>query len=406
MRRPSRRTVTAVALIGLVMLAFNMRIAITAIPPIAEEISSSLVLGPAFLGLLGGMPPICFAVFGALAPAVIHRIGLDWAALTVLIAATAGHVMRGLAGDGTMLLIATATVFASCGVGNVVLTGLIKRYFPHRISTLTAMVGFIFSIAVSSGAVIVPLIESGYGWRIALGGWAIVAIAAGMPWLALGARVPGCSTDELTGPEARELGRVWHSPLARALAVIFAYCAFATYTYFTWLPAMIIELGGLPASAAGPVLGAYGMGGVVINIVLVAFGGRPAWELPLMIAGVIAFAGSTLGLLIAPTLSPWLWVVLAGLGPFLMQMVIVLIGVRAWDERETVALSSFVQSTGYAAGLAGPLITGWLHGLTGEWIAPLWLLLVLMIAPVIALRWTGSGRSPHPSAPAPPRIVI
>ncbi len=352
------------------------------------------------LGMLGSMPAACFAVFGAGAGLVVDRIGLEWTAAAVLGVSAVGHILRGLALGAPMMLVATGIVWAACGVGNVVITGLIKRYFPRRINVLTATTGFLFSIGTAGIALVVPAMAQGVGWRVALGSWAVVAVASAMPWIALArwSNPDDHSGIEVVEPEPRALQRAWRSPLARALAVVFAYGAFAVYVYFTWLPKMLIDLVGLPQEQAGLVLAVYGITGVVINGVIIAFGARPAWEIPIMVAGIVCYGAAALGLLLAPGWMPWVWVVVAGLGPFMMQMATVLIGVRARSERETVALGSFVQSVGFGVGFVGPVLVGWLHAMTGGWDIPLILLLVLLIPPAIALRWLGPARSPGEGA--------
>jgi len=56
-----------------------------------------------------------------------------------------------------------------------------------------------------------------------------------------------------------------------------------------------------------------------------------------------------------------------------------MIGMRARTSAGTVALSAFVQSTGYLIAVAGPLTVGVLYELTGGWLAPLILLLVMVL---------------------------
>ena len=78
---------------------------------------------------------------------------------------------------------------------------------------------------------------------------------------------------------------------------------------------MLIDLVGLPQEQAGLVLAVYGITGVVINGVIIALGARPAWEIPIMVAGIVCYGAAALGLLLAPGWMPWVWVVVAGLGP-------------------------------------------------------------------------------------------
>jgi len=52
------------ALLGILLVAANLRAAVTALSPIFDEITHDLPFGAAGIGLLGALPPISFAVFG------------------------------------------------------------------------------------------------------------------------------------------------------------------------------------------------------------------------------------------------------------------------------------------------------------------------------------------------------
>jgi CP family cyanate transporter-like MFS transporter len=104
----------------------------------------------------------------------------------------------------------------------------------------------------------------------------------------------------------------------------------------------------------------------------------------LVYVGVFAFVLGDLGLLLAPTLVPWLWVALAGLGPLLFPLSLVLINLRTRTHEGSVALSGFVQGVGYTLGALGPLLVGLLHELTGDWVWPLVFLLASALAAAIA----------------------
>ena len=66
-------------------------------------------------------------------------------------------------------------------------------------------------------------------------------------------------------------------------------------------------------------------------------------------------------------------------------MILTLIGLRARTPETTAALSTFVQSWGYAVAGAGPLLVGVLRGVTGSY-APMF---AIVLAGVAVLAWTG-----------------
>lgn len=377
----------ALALVGIVVIVLNLRTAIPTIPPILDAISRDFPVSELALGAIGAAPSVCFAVFGFAAPWVTRRLGLERSVIVILVAVALGHVARGGATSALALLAATAVTLGAVGVGNVLLPALIKRYFPTHISALTALVGFIYSISTSAAAVLSSEMATSLGWRMSLASWGLLALAAIVPWIVL---ARGVSVGDVAGIEEVEaapeaLGRVRRSALAWALAAVFGYGAFAIYSLFIWLPSILRDVAGIPLASSGAMLAAFAIMGIPMNLVIVAFGNRAAWQVPLTIAGIVFFVIGFGGLLIAPEYLPLLWVVCLGLGPFMMQMVLVLLGVRTRTSAGTVALSAFVQGVGFAMGAIGPPLIGLLHRITGGWTVAILTLLGALVVPVVAL---------------------
>src|SRR5215471_12657214 len=65
-----RRWATAAFVVGILVLSFNLRAAITSLPPLFPELSASLGLSTAAIAALAATPVLCFAAFsGVAAPA-------------------------------------------------------------------------------------------------------------------------------------------------------------------------------------------------------------------------------------------------------------------------------------------------------------------------------------------------
>jgi CP family cyanate transporter-like MFS transporter len=118
--------------------------------------------------------------------------------------------------------------------------------------------------------------------------------------------------------------------------------------------------------------------------------------------GVGFFVAGYAGLLFAPTIATWLWVLFAGLGPILFPVTLVLINLRTRTQRGSIVLSGFSQGFGYVIGSLGPLLFGLVHELTGSWQVPLLMLLVPVAAASVAGVYLARPRmledSWHPKA--------
>jgi CP family cyanate transporter-like MFS transporter len=328
------------------------------------------------------LPPLCYAVFGILTPLFAKRFGLEAILLVALAALTVGLAGRGLAPDAVWLVIASALTFAAIGVGNVLLPPLVKRYFPDRIGLMTTVYATAMSVSTFVPPLVAVPVAAAADWRVSLGEWALIAALSVIPWIALlvhpSRRAGGGLTEE---PAPSELGRAVRSPLAWALTTVFAVSAFNAYTAFAWLPTILHDIAGTSHAEAGALLSLYAAMGLPTSIVvplLAARYGRVRLIVCISVATLVLGYG---GLLLAPATATWLWVALAGIGPLLFPLALVLINLRTRTHAGAVALSGFVQSSGYLIVAAGPLLIGGLHEWIGGWT---WALIALLASAVPA----------------------
>lgn len=79
---------------GIIALAFNLRAAITSLPPLFPEISARLQLSPGTLAVLAAVPVVCFGLFSAVAAPLSRRFGEERVLGSALILLAAGLVLR------------------------------------------------------------------------------------------------------------------------------------------------------------------------------------------------------------------------------------------------------------------------------------------------------------------------
>ncbi len=65
----------ALALVGIVPFAFSLRSAVASLSPLYDHIAVDFDVPAAVIGLIGTAPPVCYAVFGLLTPALERRFG-------------------------------------------------------------------------------------------------------------------------------------------------------------------------------------------------------------------------------------------------------------------------------------------------------------------------------------------
>ena len=374
------------ALLGIVLVAANLRTAVAALSPIVSQISTDVPLSATAIGVLGMLPPVCFAVFGIFTPVYTRRLGLENVLVLALTAMLIGHLTRGLAGSLPVLVIGSVVTFAGLGVGNVLLPPLVKKYFPDRVGLVTSLYVTMLSLSTLFPPLIAVPVADAAGWRVSLGLWMLPVLIALVPWVTMFVRhrvqvTPGTVVEEA---EPELVGRIWRSSIAWALAVVFAASSLNAYAMFAWLPQLLIDTAGVTPAQAGTLLSVYAAMGIPCALLIPWLTARMKNVAGLVYLGVAVFLLGDLGLLLAPGTLTWLWVVLAGLGPLLFPLVLVLINLRTRTHAGSVALSGFVQSVGYTLGALGPLSVALLHELTGGWTAPLLFLIGTALAITVA----------------------
>ena len=374
------------ALVGIVLLAFSLRSAVASLSPLFDAIGEDFVLPAAVLGLIGTVPPLCFAVFGLLASGFERRFGLERTTLVALGAVALGLVARAAASDAYGLLLGSALVFAGVGVGNVLLPALVKKYLPDRIGLMTTVYSTMMAISTFVPPLVAVPVADAAGWRTSLGLWAVFALAGLAPWivLALRARRAALAEVDLEPVSTRVFGRMWRLPTAWALAVTFFVSSAVAYTSFAWLPKILVDTAGVTPQVAGTLLSLFALIGLPASLVVPVLVARRGVVLPLFIVASASGVLGAGGLLVAPASAPWLWVTLLGILPLLFPLVLTSVGLRTRTHDATVALSSFAQSLGYGVTMLMPIGVGLIHDATGSWTVPLVMLLAISLLAVPA----------------------
>lgn len=373
------------ALLGIVLFAFSLRSAVASLSPLVDHISEDFAMPAAIVGLIGTAPPVCYAVFGILTPSLERRLGLERLTVIAVAVVAAGTALRAFAADSIGLLLGTTLIFAAVGVGNILLPPLVRTYFPDRIGLLTTLYSTTMAVATLLPPLMAVPVADAADWRFSLGAWAVFAVIAMIPWIAMLVRARNGSADEdLDQPDARVLGRMWRLPLAWALAVGFLAAGTIAYTCFAWLPKLLVDTAGVSPAAAGALLSLFAAMGLPASLLVPLLVTRyHATRLLFGVAVTTGFAGIA-GLLFAPQAAPWLWVALIGLEPLLFPLTLVLLGLRARTHEGSVALSGIVQSVGYAIVALFPIGIGLLHDATDSWTPPLLVLAVVIAAAIPA----------------------
>ncbi|WP_067818217.1 MFS transporter [Nocardia inohanensis] len=370
------------------MSALTLRIAVTAFTPLASRIGDDIGYGTAVIGVFGMLPTAMFAVAGLLTPIMTRRFGLEKTALIAMGMTAAGSAVRALVPETWELLAFSALALTGMGIGNVVIPPLVKRYFSDRLALLSAVYIVMVQLGTVVPALITVPVADAHGWRVSLGMWALLAVLAALPWIGvLRVRREAARADstEMPADTAESIGKVWKSPLAWGMALMFGMTSLTTYSMFTWMPTIFSDAGA-GASFGGSMVGIFALVGLVAALSAPIVVGRMANPFPVVIGCAVFFFIGFAGLLIAPMSAPLLWVIALGLGPSTFPMALTLINLRTRTAAGSAALSGFTQGVGYAVACIGPVLFGALHSMTGGWLLP-FAFLTLAVLVLVGGAW-------------------
>ncbi len=393
--RPSRAAVvplSGLAVLSVVAIAFNMRTAIGEIPPVLPDLG----LSSAGQSILATVPVVCFGLAALAAPALRARLGEERGLLAVLALLLVGILVRAAAPGGGLF---PGTVLAGCGIAvmNVLVPSLIRRRFPGHVGLMTG----VYTTALVAGgslsaATTVPLRDAANGsLHVALGIWAIPIVVALVVWLPQ--RRHRALPSVAGGREAiRALGRsrvAWYVTLFMGLQSLLYYAP------LSWLPAIHRDQG-IDAATAGFLLSTLNVVSIPTTFLAPVLAHRMRDQRPAVAGCVALTAIGLLGILLAPSSTALVWVVILGLGQgAALSLALLMIVLRAADDDTAARLSSMAQGFGYLIAATGPLVTGLLHAATGSWTIPLALLVALCGVELVVGLAAGRDRTVHAHPP-------
>ncbi|MBX8487184.1 CynX/NimT family MFS transporter [Pseudomonas cichorii] len=373
-------------LLGLVLVALNLRPALSSVAPLLNAVSDSLGLSAARAGLLTTLPVLCLGLFAPLAPRLARRFGSERVVLGILLVLAAGILLRSHFGE-TGLFAGSLLAGASIGIIGVLLPGIVKRDFPKQAGAMTG----VYTMALCLGAAIaagltVPLTQYfDNRWSVGLGFWMIPAVLAALVWL----------------PQARELHAhhqvayrvrgLLRDPLAWQVTLYMGLQSSLAYIVFGWLPSVLIDRGMTPTQA-----GLLLSGSIIVQLISALsapwLATRGKDQRLAIVLVMLMTLGGLFGCLYAPLEGLWGWAILLGLGQGgTFSLALALIVLRSRDSHVASNLSGMAQGIGYTIASIGPLAVGVVHDVTGSWDSIGWIFAALGLGAILA--GLGAGRA-------------
>ena len=377
-------------LLGLVLVALNLRPALSSMAPLLNDVSESLGLSAARAGLLTTLPVLCLGLFAPLAPFLARRFGAERVVLGILLTLAAGIILRSSLG-AVGLFAGSLLAGASIGIIGVLLPGIVKRDFARHAGVMTGVytMALCLGAALAAGAT-VPLSQHfGDSWKIGLGFWMVPALLAALCWL------PQVGQKQGTHQVAYRVRGLLRDPLAWQVTLYMGLQSSLAYIVFGWLPSILIDRG-LSATQAGLVLSGSVIVQLASSLAAPWLATRGKDQRLAIVVVMLLTLGGLFGCLYAPLDGLWGWAIVLGLGQGgTFSLALTLIVLRSRDAHVAANLSSMAQGVGYTLASLGPLAVGLVHDWTGGWAATGWIFALLGVGAIIAGLGAGRARYVH-----------
>ena len=152
-------------LLGLVLVALNLRPALSSLAPAQPGTRRYRPLGRR-RRLLTTAPVLCLGLFAPLAPRLARRIGAERSVLLILFCLAGGIVLRSLF-PVFGLFAGSVLAGASIGIIGVLLPGIVKRDFPRQAGVMTG----VYTMALCLGAALAAAPPRRWRSSSATGNW-------------------------------------------------------------------------------------------------------------------------------------------------------------------------------------------------------------------------------------------
>lgn len=375
-------------ILGVLIMAANLRVPLTSISPLVSLISKELGMSLGTAGMITTTPLLAFAVFSTIAPLTERKFGMERVLFASLILLTAGIFLRS---QGSQWALFSGTIIIGIAIAhcNVLVPSLVKRDFKTNPGLLTGLYSVTMNTfgALASG-ISLPLVTSlGFTWQSSLRIWGILGILAIIVWS------PQLKNHSVIKIETgfSEKKNLLKSNLAWKISVFMGLQSLFFYVAIAWLPQIVLSKG-IGEEVSGIMLAVLQLFLVPTTFVVSIIAGRVRNQVKLTILGTSILLIGVLGLTFSDSVSlNFVSVSLIGAGcGFCFSLAMMFFNLRTETASEAAQLSGMAQSIGYFLASIGPFLFGMMYELNHSWtstyLSLIALCLILMVVGVASAK--------------------
>lgn len=370
-------------LLSMMLIAANLRLPITIIPPLLSTIEKDLGIPKSLAGLITSIPLITFAIFSPIIVKVAKKLGNELTIFVFFILLIIGSYLRVIPAIWALMI---GTFLAGIGIdsGNVLVPAIIKDHLPNEIplgtSLYTMSMLLIGAIGTALSGIFITKISL-QATLIILSSIAIIALIFWIPSLKYNQR------DDDKTVEPKHYRSVWNQSLGWLITAFFGFQSLVYYSFITWLPS-VLETHGTSTIVASNLLTVLQLSGLPCSFIVPFLSVKKNGLKALLSMLFIGYAVAPLGFLISTNNLVFLTIVtvVTGFGSGLaFNMAVIFFTEKTTNPYQTAEVSGMAQSAGYLLAAIGPVMFGFIENTVKSWN----LIIVILIIMSVLLTLSG-----------------
>lgn len=383
----TKKSSNILIILGVIFLSLILRTPITSVGAILGPLKSILDINNTVAGFITTIPLIAFAIFSPMVAKISNKVGLE---KTLLLAAIIISIGLGLRFhiNTYVFFITTFIIGVGITIGNVLLPGLVKKYYPEKLGLMTGFYAVIMNIGAAVAAGIsYPILSSNIGGEkfstgLAVNIWIIIAVINIFVYTAMS---KNSSVSEIKDEHEKVHGyfkysKMWTIMLSMGLQSALFYCS------VSWFAEIMISKDFSPETA-GLLLSISQFAQFPSTFIVPILADKVHNKLIIPVVITIGYLVSLVGMLYTSgnfvlMLTFIIIFALAGGGSF--SYVMYLFSVKSRNESEAADISGLAQSGGYLLAAIFPPLLGYIRDIS-DWNKALYVLILTTSVLLITL---------------------
>ena len=383
----TKKSNSILIILGVIFLSLILRTPITSVGAIVGPLKSILDINNTIAGFITTIPLIAFAIFSPMVAKFSNKVGLEKTLLFSAVIISIGLGLRFYI-NTYVFFITTFIIGVGITVGNVLLPGLVKKYYPEKISIMTGFYAVVMNIGAAVAAGIsYPILSTNIGGKnfatgLAVNIWIIIAVVNIVIYVAMS---KNNNASEVTDTHEKVHGyfkysKMWTIMLSMGLQSALFYCS------VSWFAEIMISKDFSPETA-GLLLSISQFAQFPSTFIVPILADKLHNKLIIPVVITIGYLISLVGMLYTSgnfilMLTFIIIFALAGGGSF--SYVMYLFSVKSRNESEAADISGLAQSGGYLLAAIFPPLLGYIRDIS-DWNKALYVLILTAAVLLITL---------------------